>query len=70
MLSAAHDEVGVGGGAGFGEGQGTDFNLAESAVCLRSCRSPNPQSIYTETFWVFKGVCWLEVQKRHVSSYL
>ena len=31
---------------------------------LRSCRSPNPQSIYTETFWVFKGVCWLEVQKR------
>ena len=31
---------------------------------LRNCRSPNPLSIYTETFWVFKGICWLESQKR------
>ena len=31
---------------------------------LRNCRSPNPLYLYTETFWVFKGICWLESQKR------
>ena len=31
---------------------------------LRRRPCSNPQSIYKETFWVFKGVCWLEVQKR------
>ena len=39
--------------------------LLGGLIALRSCRSPNPQSIYRETFWVFRDLL-AGVQKRHV----